>query len=89
MFAPGFLLLGHGGQQESPDQFEHLVRETMSGLLDKRAEGRFAHSHRSYAIDKISEIVAADSGHTVRLTGGGGVPSGRDYRSDFKAQLVQ
>lgn len=63
----------------------------MSGLLDKLAEGRFARSYRSYAtnLDKIAEIITADSGHMVRLTGGSEVPLSRNYRSDFKAQLVQ
>lgn len=75
----------HSGERE------FLIRETMSELLGKLAAGRFARSHRSYAVnlDKISEIVTNDSGHSVRLLDGVEVPLSRKYRDGFKSLLLQ
>jgi len=70
---------------------EFLVRDTMTGLLDKLAAGRFARSHRSFAVnlDKIVEIVTAESGHTVRLENAAEVPLSRNYRDEFKSLLLR
>lgn len=68
---------------------EYLIRNTMSGLLDKLSDADFVRTHRSFAVNlnKVEEIKAVDSGHVVRIAGGRELPLSRSYRDTFKEQL--
>ena len=74
----------HAGERE------YLVRNTMSALLEKLADGDFVRSHRSFAVNlaKVDEIRSTDSGNAIRLSGGREIPLSRSYRDSFKAHLA-
>ena len=72
------------------DEREYLVRNTMSALLDKLADGDFVRSHRSFAVNlaKVDELRSSESGNTIRLAGGQEIPLSRSYREEFKERLA-
>lgn len=69
---------------------EHpLMRQTLSGLLDKLGQG-FMRCHRRAAVqlDWIDSVVALDKGDCeLVLRGGARVPCSRQYRADVMARL--
>jgi hypothetical protein len=68
---------------------EHLVRETLSGLLARIQHGPFLRTHRSYIVnvERIVELRTGPQGTKVVLTSGAEVPLSRSYRDELERRL--
>ncbi len=63
-------------------QREYVVRETLSALVQRLADQRFARAHRSYAVnlDRVERIRQHDGKLRLVLEGGVEIPVGDRYR---------
>jgi len=70
---------------------QHSLNHINCTGITTKSRAELYRADRSVAInlDKIEEIVSADSDHAVRLTGGGEVPLSGNYRDDFKSRLEE
>ena len=72
------------------DGREYVVRETLSRLLERLADGPFARTHRSHIVnlDQVAEIRLVDGRTRILLNSGADIPLSRSYQDAFRSYLT-